>query len=92
MLFNTTDNQPTYHYNTDVTNLETDNKGINLYNASKYFIHIYADRTQDPVRFKGTLSQLSPTPCNTICTSRGTDKRTLHNWWRISGHQVSTQQ
>ena len=44
MLFNITDNQPTYHYNTDVTNLETDNKGINLYNASKYFIHIYADR------------------------------------------------
>ena len=45
MLLNVTDNQPTYHYNADVTNLETDNKGINLYNASKYFIHIYADRT-----------------------------------------------
>ena len=27
-----------YHYNADVTNLETDNKGINLYNTSKYFI------------------------------------------------------
>ena len=35
MLFNITDNQPTYHYNADVTNLETDNKGINLYNAKK---------------------------------------------------------
>ena len=29
-----------YHYNADVTNLETDNKGINLYNTSKYFIFI----------------------------------------------------
>ena len=45
MLLNITDNQPTYHYNADVTNLETDNKGIKLYNTSKYSIHIYADRT-----------------------------------------------
>ena len=44
MLLNITDNQLTYHYNADVTNLETDNKGTNLYNARKYFIHIYADR------------------------------------------------
>ena len=45
MLLNITDNQPIYHYNADVTNLKTDNKGINLYNTSKYFIYIYASRT-----------------------------------------------
>ena len=45
MLLNITNNQPIYHYNADVTNLKTDNKGINLYNAHKYFIHIDAVRT-----------------------------------------------
>ena len=46
--------------------------------------------TQDPGRSKGTLSQHSPKSCNIyLCTTREEiGKRTLHNWWRISGQQV----
>ena len=42
-----------YHFNADATNLETDNKGINLYNTSKYFSYIYADRNITPCTIQG---------------------------------------
>ena len=32
------------NYDTDVTNLRLYNKGINLYNTSKYFTYSYKDR------------------------------------------------
>ena len=41
MLFNNNN----YHYDTDVTNLRLHNKGINLYNMSKYLIYPDTDRT-----------------------------------------------
>ena len=45
MLLNITDNQPTYHYNADVTNLETDNKGITCTTqASILFIFMLIER------------------------------------------------
>ena len=57
---------------------------------SKYFSYIYADRNVRPCTIQGYTLAIFPKFAQYIlCTTReGTGKRTLHNWWRISGQQV----
>ena len=86
------DTTTNYHYNTDVTNLETDNKKASICTtqASILVIYIYADRNIRPCTIQGyTLAMFPKVTQYILCTTREeTGKRTLH--YSISDHTSDT--
>ena len=63
-----------------------------MYNTSKYYsyIYIYADRNVRPWTIQGYTLATFPKVTQYIYAQPEEEigKRTLHNWWRISGQQV----
>ena len=81
--------------------LDIYNKGINLYKMSKYYSYIfYADRNIRPCTILGYTITTFPKNRKTLMHNQSNrdlwqtklhlnaSRRTLHNWWRISGQQV----